>query len=767
MPPPQTIRFDNWELHREVGDLIRGDEKIRLQDQPLQVLNELLEHPGELVTREQLIARLWPKGVVDFDTGINSAVRKLRVALQDTGDTPRYIETVPRKGYRFIGQIEAPDSNASPAAAIAPSHASPEAGPAVIAPPGNPRTRRYTLIYGVLGALAVIAIAVWVSREPAATDSIAATPAASTSQQERSLAVLPLQSASNAEADSLLGISVADLLRDRLARFTELMVISNNSAVNLGPLAVDVRAAGRKLKSRFALHGRIEQRGEELRLELILSNTDTGAQLWAANFTRPVGDLPALREEIAARVARALQFPPGAPAAASPINLEAYQLYVQGQRLLSNMRAADAERAAAMFARATVLDPGFARAYLLSGQASVTAQRIQGSDTPEMIADVEKRYERALTLDPMLGEVWVERARLIRDPVRAEEFYKKGLALSPSYGQGYLRYAELMFDQGRRGEAIELVERARRVDPLTPQVHSRKAFFLLVQRSDVAGHEALLREALEINPSYQVALLQLADSKHMWSGGFAEAAALIERAIAQDPDSEYARILAAAIYLDLDDVVAAEDVTRSLGQNSESSAMIAQYRRDRRRAAEIAYAHTDDGIWAHHCFSPLGDAIRDAAIASGDFSRAATVLESKYAIGAGPAMTRRGLAAVYADTLKRAGDVERSQRVARNFLALLEAEEVARPKQWFNRERASMFAILGEDAKAIAVLEDGQRMNHFARWWYTAELDPVFERVRTDPRFKALGDRAKQHRVRQRALLEAMREKGVVPRRSG
>jgi DNA-binding winged helix-turn-helix (wHTH) protein len=98
----QTIRFDGWVLHPDVGELIRGEEKIRLQDQPLQVLKELLERPGELVTREQLIARLWPKGVVDYDTGINSAVRKLRVALQDTGDTPRYIETVPRKGYRFM-----------------------------------------------------------------------------------------------------------------------------------------------------------------------------------------------------------------------------------------------------------------------------------------------------------------------------------------------------------------------------------------------------------------------------------------------------------------------------------------------------------------------------------------------------------------------------------------------------------------------------------------------------------------------------------------
>jgi DNA-binding winged helix-turn-helix (wHTH) protein len=99
--PARPIRFDGWVRHLDSGDLAKDGSRIRLQEQPLQIPEELLRNPGELVTREQLIARLWPKGVVDFDTGLNSAVRKLRIALQDDVETPRYIETVPRKGYRF------------------------------------------------------------------------------------------------------------------------------------------------------------------------------------------------------------------------------------------------------------------------------------------------------------------------------------------------------------------------------------------------------------------------------------------------------------------------------------------------------------------------------------------------------------------------------------------------------------------------------------------------------------------------------------------
>ena len=102
----REIRFDGWTVNFDSGEITRDGNTHRLQDQPLQILEELVSHPGEVVTREQLIARLWPKGVVEFDTGLNSAMRKLRIALGDDAETPRYIETLPRKGYRFIGRIE-------------------------------------------------------------------------------------------------------------------------------------------------------------------------------------------------------------------------------------------------------------------------------------------------------------------------------------------------------------------------------------------------------------------------------------------------------------------------------------------------------------------------------------------------------------------------------------------------------------------------------------------------------------------------------------
>ena len=129
MKTPRVISFDGWVLRADIGELVKDGRKIRLQQLPLLVLQELLAHPGELVTREQLIARLWPKGVVDFDTGLNTAVRKLRVALEDVGEVPRYIETIPRKGYRFLGAIDPPSDVVTPTAPVVAPVAAPTAPP--------------------------------------------------------------------------------------------------------------------------------------------------------------------------------------------------------------------------------------------------------------------------------------------------------------------------------------------------------------------------------------------------------------------------------------------------------------------------------------------------------------------------------------------------------------------------------------------------------------------------------------------------------------
>lgn len=166
------LEFDGWALKLQSGELERGENRVRLQEHPFKVLQALLERPGELVTREALIARLWPEGVVDFETGLNTAIRKLRVALGDTADTPRYIETLPRRGYRFIGRIEAPIDTSQPPALTRDPGSAPLPSPVVGEPPpihspGKPNTYGWFAIGISVVAIGVVAVGIaFLKRHP-------------------------------------------------------------------------------------------------------------------------------------------------------------------------------------------------------------------------------------------------------------------------------------------------------------------------------------------------------------------------------------------------------------------------------------------------------------------------------------------------------------------------------------------------------------------------------------------------------------------------
>ena len=769
MSNPRTTSFDGWVLRIDLGELAKDGRKIRLQDQPLQILDELLSRPGELVTREQLIARLWPTGVVDFDTGLNSAVRKLRVALQDEAETPRYIETVPRRGYRFIGAI---DSLAAEPAPIPPSVSTSESLASARQPAPDPRSRR-TYAYvavGVAGLMLAGLTLYGLRRESAPATQMPAAAPQPVSLDSRTIAVLPFRASTPGETNEALALVVTDLVRNRLAMFKGVVVIASGSTARMADAHLDARETGRKLNAQFLLHGSAARAGDQIRTEVELVDAATGVQLWSTSFDSSVTDAAALRERIVERVASTLHVPAeSAVSNARPpaaINLDAHQLYVRGQQLLSNQRLDDANAAVELFRRATILDPSFARGYLAMGQAQVLAGALGTGHSPALLSEVNMALDRALELNPALGEAWIERAALTRDPVKAERWYRKGLALAPSDVAGYAYFSQFLFVENRKGEAFEMIKRARQIDPLTPDLYLGEAFLLMVTHSDVAGHDRLMREALTIDPGFNPALIQLAQSNYEYSGEFAEAIRLIEQALARDPEGKGADF-AATLYLDVDDPVAAQAVLRKSPDSVSAQVKIAQYRRDRHRAAELARSVARDTETAP--VAPGAEALRDEAIATGDYAPVLKQLEARYAIvtsGTGPRVWSRGLGLVYAHTLVLAGETQRGRNLATSILVQLEAESVGRTENWFCRERAAAFAILGDDERALAELAITLKMRKFYRWWYTAELDPLYERLRSDPRFQALAEQARKHRVEQRALVEQMRRKGEVPERT-
>jgi DNA-binding winged helix-turn-helix (wHTH) protein/TolB-like protein/Tfp pilus assembly protein PilF len=782
MPEGQTIHFDGWTLHRPLGELARDGRRIRLQDQPFQVLDELITHPGELVTREQLIARLWPRVVVDFDTGLNTAVRKLRVALGDVAETPRYIETVPRRGYRFIATIDPPQAPPVPStvpllSAGADADLQPQSAAVRV------RRRPAWIAVAMVGVVTVLLVTVFgkpnLRRETADLASGAEGAAESATVATRNLAVLPFQTSATDDAGVLLAQGLTDLVRNRLAALKDLTVIATSSSAALTDPEASPRSIGQKLDAQVLLTGTADRAGERLHLALQLTDAQSGEPLWSRTFDRPLTDVGTVREEIFQHVADALRVPiapelSNTPAGTS-ISLDAYLLYVRGQRLLANSTVRDALSAVELFRRATILDPGFARAYLGLAQALEAIGNMAPRDsrsewvearprTSEIDAQAARALERALELNPALGEAWVERARLTSDPVEAERLYRKGLGLAPNHADGYAQYAGFLFRESRIGEALETVTRASQIDPLTPGLYELHAFLLMVARSDVAGHDRLLRQALAINPGLPSTLRQLAQSRWEYSGEFAEAAQFIERAIAADPHWPPARTAARDIYLDLGDRAAAAAV---LGNSvtPDSGMEIAQFDGDRQRAAALLQDGLSRNMSGSH--SPVSEAIRDGAIAEGRLDTAVTLLGSVQAVSENsPRMWSRGHALVYAHTLVLAGEVERGRQLAESTLALVDTHSVGRTGYWFSRERASAYAVLGDDERALDQLEISVREGKLYRWWYLAEHDPLFERLRSHPRFQLIDGQARRHLERQRALLEQLRNEGVIPRRT-
>src|SRR6185295_18423896 len=274
-----------------------------------------------------------------------------------------------------------------------------------------------------------------------------------------------------------------DVLRYRLAAIDGVTSIGTGSMARLHNPELDPREIGRKLNAQFLLQGSTARLGDQISTEAELVDAASGARVWSASFDHSVKDVALLREAIVERVAHDLQIaaqPAAGPAAT--IDLDAYLLYVRGwQRLLMNADQLDEVKAAIeLFRRATILDPSFALGYLSLEEAQLQADFLTKGQSPELRVEARQALDRALELNPAFGEAWIDRASLADDPVRAEEWYRKGLALAPSYAGGYAEFSGFLFGQHRKGEAIEMMNRARRLDPLAPELHVRQDFMVMV-----------------------------------------------------------------------------------------------------------------------------------------------------------------------------------------------------------------------------------------------------------------------------------------------
>lgn len=471
----RRLRFDGFEVDLRAGELRKHGARIRLQGQPLQVLVLLLESAGEVVTREELKQQLWPADTfVDFDDGLNTAVKKLRDALDDSADRPRYIETLPRRGYRFIGALN-PNQDAGcdiPEPALRPKETTWA---------GWPGWRPAVAAVILLAALAVVGTKVY---------SIRSQPQVHQRASVRSIAVLPLSNLSGDAGQDYFAAGLTDELTTELARIDSLRVISHTSAVLYEgkPLA---QIAG-ELQVDAVLEGSVVRSGNRVRVNAQLIQARTDQHLWAESYDRDLRDVLALQSEIASTIAHQVQLTLSPQLQERLVSRprvipEAYDLYLRATAHLGQMNRADNRQSIDLLEKAVASDPNFALAYAeLAIEYSVRAAEFRPGQR-ELQEQAKMAAAKALALDPNLPEGYMARARLTW--VRANHFpheaaiadLQHALRLDPNLGEAHHLLGNIYNHVGVLDKAGAHIQQAMAVDPTSPARRFRVGVNLLYQ----------------------------------------------------------------------------------------------------------------------------------------------------------------------------------------------------------------------------------------------------------------------------------------------
>ena len=520
---PRHVRFQDFELDTGRFELRRAGHRIRLERKPMELLILLVEKQGQLVARQEIIERIWGKDFFfDADHGVNTLIRKLRAALNDDSDHPRFVETEVGKGYRFIGrlEVELEDFVLKPPARSA---ISPGEGQRLHPPfaSGYRRTLVFTGIAVLIGAVLVGGPLVWRSRGSFGHDPI------------RSLAVLPLQNLSGDPGQEYFAEGVTEELTTNLSTIRSLRVISRTSAMQYREHLKPVPQIAQELNVDAIVEGSIVRSGNKLRITAQLIDARRDTHLWAQSYEREMGEILDIEDAVALDIAKQVK------ANLSPeeresltehhaVQADAHEAYLRGRNELGKQRGDAIKSSAQYFQRAIDLDPQYAPAY--AGLAGAFDLMANYSVLPpkDVFPRAEAAARKALELDPSLGEAHAALAVAIHhyewDWSAAEAEHKKGLALSPGLAIVHLRYAEFLSDSGRHEEALQEMTRAQQLDPLSLVVASNLGRYLYyARRYDEAIRE--LQKVLMLDPDRiytRIHLAQSLEGQHRYAEAIAE-----------------------------------------------------------------------------------------------------------------------------------------------------------------------------------------------------------------------------------------------------
>ena len=518
--------FKSFRLDTANHFLWRDGDRVPLAPKGFDVLAYLVEHVGQVMTQDEILEALWPETYVNPEV-LRKYIQEIRKALRDRPDNPEFIETLPKRGYRFVAPVT-DASGVEPqelARSLPPVEQATEATveaeltPLAVETSSGERTLWKLAIILVLAIVAAVAIGAYFRpARSAANDSWS---------DNTSIAVLPFADMSPAKDQEYFSDGLAEQLINDLAKVSGLKVVGRSSAFQFEGKNEDLRSVGRKLGVANILEGSVRKEGSRVRITVALTKVDDGFQLWTETYDREINHIFAAQDEIARAVTGALQIkllspssPELSPGSRS-INPEAYQAYLQGQYFIARGQdERDLDRALSYADQAIKLDANYASAWAQRSQVLETMARIGRSENAEGYRHARESAEKAIALDPTLATGYLAMAMVQMnhdwDWEGADTSLKRAGLLEPGSAEVLRSRAYLARELGRVDEAIQLYQQAIGLDPLKANFYLALGYELYVG-ARYGETQAMLQRAQDLNP--QLSSLHLTRGQILLSEG--------------------------------------------------------------------------------------------------------------------------------------------------------------------------------------------------------------------------------------------------------
>jgi TolB-like protein/DNA-binding winged helix-turn-helix (wHTH) protein/Tfp pilus assembly protein PilF len=541
----RVLHFGVFEVDLKACEIRKHGVRLKLPEQPFQVLSVLLENPGEIVTRDELRTRLWPSDTfVDFDHGLNNAVMRLREVLGDSSENPRFVETIPRRGYRFIAPVA---GSLLPAASTIQLHeesgqvpvevAKPELveTPAEVRPKPADRPWPSTGRLAVVGAGIVLACLLGAAAVYRYRRSGSVAPA-----QSKSLIVLPLENLSGDKDQDYFADGMTDDLIANLAKIHSLRVISRSTAMSYKGTHKPLSQIASELNVDAVVEGTVLRVSDRVRITAELVQVSTDRHLWADTYESQMGDILALQNRVSSAIVNEIRInltPADVERLAKnpAVAPEAYENYLKGRYYWNKRSDENLTRAIGYFEEATHQAPNYSLAYAgLADCYAIISAEIFGTMSPSQAAPKAKAAAlHALELDPTLAEAETSLATVRFnydwDWSGAAAGFDKAIKDNPAYATAYQRYSLYLMAMGRTEDSVEQINKARELDPLSISINFSLGWrFYMARQYDRAIQQ--LRNTLEMDPSYELPHLVLGLS-YTQKGNFSRALPELRKAV--------------------------------------------------------------------------------------------------------------------------------------------------------------------------------------------------------------------------------------------